>query len=188
MGTKYELDRRIVRFAAVIDIRYISSMLALPPLGELLNTCAAPPATGASDGKYSTPCSTAPVVLIQLSMKTACICATTGPSTWKWVSRQWSGSWASPVHLSAMPTPPVKPIRPSTTRSLRWVRLFRRPRCDQCGGWYFSISTPADFISSTSAWSIFCEPTQSSRMCTLTPARARSARASANSLPIAPDQ
>ena len=51
LGTKYELERRIVRFAAVIDIRYISSMLALPPLGELLNTCAAPPATGASDGK-----------------------------------------------------------------------------------------------------------------------------------------
>jgi len=51
LGTKYELERRIVRFAAVIDIRYISSMLALPPLGELLNTWAAPLPTGSSVGK-----------------------------------------------------------------------------------------------------------------------------------------
>ena len=31
-----------------------------------------------------------------------------------------------PCHLSAMPTPPVKPTRPSTTRSLRCVRLLTR--------------------------------------------------------------
>ena len=42
------------------------------------------------------------------------------------VSRQCSGSWASPVHSSAMPTPPVIPTRPSATSSLRCVRLFSR--------------------------------------------------------------
>ena len=71
------------------------------------------------------------------------------------------------VHLSAMPTPPVKPILPSTTRSLRWVRLLRRLSVYQCGGWYFSISTPASRISSSAASSIFWLPTQSSITCTL---------------------
>ena len=50
-GTKYELDRRIVCSADVIASRYISSMLALPPFDELMNTCAGPPPTDAIAGK-----------------------------------------------------------------------------------------------------------------------------------------
>ncbi len=60
--------------------------------------------------------------------------AFTGPSTSKWLSRQCCGSCALPVHSGAMPTPPVKAMRPSATSSLRCVRLFMRPRFDQCGG------------------------------------------------------
>ena len=41
----------MVCLAAVIDIRYISNMLSLPPLGELLNICAAKGPTGLSPGK-----------------------------------------------------------------------------------------------------------------------------------------
>src|SRR6266481_4785638 len=33
--------------------------------------------------------------------------------------------------ISAMPTPPVKPTRPSTTSSFRCVRLFTRPRLEE---------------------------------------------------------
>ena len=77
-----------------------------------------------------------------------------------------------------MPTPPVKAMRPSTTSSLRCVQLFIRPICDQCGGWYLGICTPATDICSSRESSIFALPTQSSSTCTLTPARALGQRLS----------
>ncbi len=55
-------------------------MLSPSPLGELVKTCASASPVGASAGKYSTPCSTFPLVLIQLSMNAACIWATAGRS------------------------------------------------------------------------------------------------------------
>lgn len=58
----------------------------------------------------------------------------------------------------------------------------------QCSGWYLWISTPAARICSSSASSIFWLPTQSMRMCTLTPARERSESASAKARPTFPDQ
>ena len=39
-----------------------------------------------------------------------------------------------PAHMSAMPTPPVKPTLPSTTSSLRCVRLLSRRRLYQRSG------------------------------------------------------
>ena len=56
-------------------------MLSDPPCGELVNTCAGDSA-GILQRRESSasPCSTWPVVLIQLSMKAACICATAGPT------------------------------------------------------------------------------------------------------------
>ena len=39
-GTNYDADKSIERAAAVIANRYISLILSLPPLGELLNICA----------------------------------------------------------------------------------------------------------------------------------------------------
>ena len=50
-GTKYAADRSIERDAAVTASRYINCMLSLPPLGELLNICAAPGPAGANAGK-----------------------------------------------------------------------------------------------------------------------------------------
>ena len=50
-GTKYELDRWMLRSAAVMAIRYIRCMLSLPPVGELLNICAGWSPTGRSAGK-----------------------------------------------------------------------------------------------------------------------------------------
>jgi hypothetical protein len=50
--------------------------------------------------------------LIQLSLNAAWNCATTGPSTRKWMSRQWSLSCALPCQGSPMPTPPVKADAP----------------------------------------------------------------------------
>ena len=84
-------------FAAVSASSTMRCMLSEPPTGELPNICASmSPAVAESFGKYSAPCSTRPVALIQLSMNTACICATTGPSALKWVSRQ-GGSPLQPV-------------------------------------------------------------------------------------------
>ena len=50
-GTKYAADRSIVREAALMIIRYMSSMLSLPPDGELANICASPFPVGAICGK-----------------------------------------------------------------------------------------------------------------------------------------
>ena len=75
-------------FAAVSASSTMRCMLSEPPTGELPNICASmSPPVAESFGKYSAPCSTRPVVLIQLSTNTACICATTGPSALKCVSR-----------------------------------------------------------------------------------------------------
>ena len=82
-GTKYALDKSIDRVAAVIASRYMSRMLSLPPSGELLKTWPRLLPATAIAGKYPAPCRTLPVTLIQLSMKTACIWATTGPSARK---------------------------------------------------------------------------------------------------------
>ena len=71
----------MLRVAAVVASRYIINMLSLPPLGELENICALWVPTAGSVGKNSAPCSTLPVVLLQLSSITLSICATTGPST-----------------------------------------------------------------------------------------------------------
>ena len=49
-----------------------------------------------------------------------------GRATRTWVSRQWSGSWASPVHSSAIPTPPVMPTRAVGDEDLA-VRAVRQP-------------------------------------------------------------
>jgi len=173
--------------AAAMESRYMSCMLSPPPPGELTKNCAVWPPAGASGGKYAAPCSTRPVISIQFSMNAACSCATTGPSMRKCVSRQCPGPCASPAHSSAMPTPPVKPTRPSTTRSLRCVRLFIWASVYQRSGLYFSTSTPAAVISSTNLSSILPAPTASKMTCTLTPALARSARARLNAAPIAPE-
>ena len=85
-------------------------------------------------GKYVDAFSSSPVVLIQLSLNAAWNCATTGPSILKCVSRQWSGFSAVPSHWSAIPTPPVNPMRPSTMRSLRCVRWLSRRRLYQRSG------------------------------------------------------
>ncbi len=116
----------------------MSRTLSLASSAELLKSWAACVPAGWSSGKYSSPCRTCAQVSIQLSMKAACIWATAGPSSRKWESRQWSGSWAFPSQLSAMPTPPVKPTRPSTISSFRWVRLLSRPRLYHRSGWYFT--------------------------------------------------
>ena len=81
-------------------------MLSEPPTGELPNICASMSPAGASFGKYSAPCSTRPVVLIQLSTNTACICATTGPSALKCESRQGGRPMRPSFHSMPMPTPP----------------------------------------------------------------------------------
>ena len=48
-GTKYAADRSIECVAAPMANRYINCMLSLPPLGELLKTCACmAPALGSS--------------------------------------------------------------------------------------------------------------------------------------------
>ncbi len=121
-------------------------------------------------------------------MNAACIWATAGPSRRKCESRQCSGSCAWPDHLSAIPTPPVKPTFPSTTRIFRWVRLLTRWKLYQRSGWYLSTSTPAAFILSMYSFFALLLPTQSRRTWTFTPALALSESASANSSPTAPDQ
>ena len=79
-----------------------------------------------------------------------------------------------------MPTPPMKPTRPSTTSSLRCVRLLTRRGSYQPSGWYLTRSTPACRICRSSSRLILPDPCQSRITRTLTPARARSASAAAN--------
>ena len=134
-GTKYALAIRTLRDAEAMDSRYISLALSLPSDGELMNTCAWHGPAGLSSGKYSRACRTRLRVFNQLSMNAAWHWATTGPSILKCESRQCRGSWASPVHRSAMPAPPVNPTRPSTTSSLRWVRVLARRTLYQRNGW-----------------------------------------------------
>jgi hypothetical protein len=164
-------------------------MLSLPPVGELENICAGMPG-GLQRGEirlaHAAP---SPVTLIQLSMKTACICATTGPSICGNGCRaSGPGPAHRPVHCGAMPTPPVNPTRPSTTSSLRWVRLFRRPRCDQWGGWKRDLDTGL-LHAVEQLSSIFTLPTQSSSTWTLTPAaRSLGQGVGKCSRPMSPDQ
>jgi hypothetical protein len=78
-GTKYEADRSMLRSAAVIDSRYISSMLSPPPLGELVNTCACI-ADGRERGKILLPLQQRAGRLDPVVRNAACIWATAGPS------------------------------------------------------------------------------------------------------------
>ncbi len=128
------------------------------------------------------------VASAQLSRKPPNRSRAAGPSTRTWVSRQWPGSSQLPVHSSAMPTPPVKPTRPSTTRILRWVRLFSLCRVYQRVGRNQATLAPASSSRSISERSILAAPTASSSTLTSTPASARSARASANSGAMLPVQ
>src|ERR1051326_6774663 len=73
-----------------------------------------------------------------------------------------------------MPTPPEKPIVPSTTRSLRCVRWLKRESVYQRSGWYHSMSMPLRCMKSISDCDIGAEPT-ASRM-TFTAPRARALR------------
>ncbi len=68
------------------------------------------------------------------------------------------------------------------------MRLFRRLMLYHFSGRYSSTRTPASSIRDTRSPSIFMPPTQSTITLTFTPARARSAKASANCWPISPDQ
>ena len=72
----------MLRVADAMESRYIRRTLSLPSPRELLKTCASDSPTGFSSGKYSLPKRTFARVLIQLSVKAACICATAGPSSW----------------------------------------------------------------------------------------------------------
>ena len=78
----------------------------------------------ASGENQSRLASFSPVAKAQ-SMATAPInCPTTGPRMRKW--RSWVGShvFSASTQLSRMLSPPQKPMAPSTTSSLRWLRRF----------------------------------------------------------------
>ena len=113
---------------------------------------------------------------------------TTGPHTRTWVSRQWSGSCASPVHSSAIPTPPVRPTEPSATRILRCVRLASRFAAYALTGRKRETRTPASTILSIRSRSSLTPPIASMITLHSTPARARSHSASATSCAMSPVQ
>ena len=71
----------MVFVAEAMESRYIKRTLSLPSPRELLKTCAKDSPTGWSTGKYSLPKRIFARVLIQLSVKAACIWATAGPSS-----------------------------------------------------------------------------------------------------------
>jgi hypothetical protein len=87
-----------------------------------------------------------------------------------------------------MPTPPIIPAVPSTTRTLRWVRLFRRRIAYGRSGRKRATLTPDAFIRSMSSVFMRREPTQSSRTLTGTPSAALAASVSATSTAISPCQ
>ena len=87
-----------------------------------------------------------------------------------------------------MPAPPVKPTRPSMISDLRCVRLLKRPIVYQWIGLYQAIWQPPDSRISRMSSPMLLEPIASSRIFTLTPARAFSASACANVRPISPSQ
>ena len=125
------------------------------------------------------------MTLIQLSMKTACICATTGPSTLEVRVAPVLGILrvAGPLVGDADAAGEADAAVDDQQLAVRAVVQAAEVRTSAAGGTCGS-RRPAAFISSSRRLSIFCVPTQSSSTCTLTPARARSASASANSRPI----
>lgn len=83
--------------------------------------------------------------------------------------------------------PPVKPILPSTTTTLRWVRRFNHGRLNGLSswdGWNQAVSTPAARSVRKLRRVIADEPTASISRRTLTPARARSISASQIAVPL----
>ena len=72
--------RTLAQIAAGKAARATPFMLSPPPEGEELNTWADASPCAFNAGKYASPWRTLPVVLIQLSIKAACIWATAGPS------------------------------------------------------------------------------------------------------------
>src|SRR5829696_1716811 len=122
----------------------------------------------------------------QSVLKAATRPSTAGPWMRRWVSRQWSGSSAFPVHSFEVLTPPAKPTSPSTTRTLRWVRLSCSQKRRLLTGRKYSRSMPASRMAATCARASHREPMASRSTRTRTPARARSHRASANSETMSP--
>jgi hypothetical protein len=87
-----------------------------------------------------------------------------------------------------MPTPPVKPVVPSTISSLRWLRYWRRRTAYGFGGRKKQTFTPASRILRTSLRSICAAPTASTITLHSTPAVAFSQSVSATSVAISPRQ
>src|ERR1700735_4917991 len=75
----------------------------------------------------------------QFSQKAEIRPATASPSTQNTVSRHTGTEGVEYSHWSAIPAPPMKPVSPSTIRSLRWVRLFTFGQVFQRMGWYQHI-------------------------------------------------
>ena len=83
-----------------------------------------PPARESSwVGKNRWPSRISPDEKAQASTNADCRVRARGPVTRTIMSRQCSSVSASPNHLSATASPPVKPTRPSITIARRWLRL-----------------------------------------------------------------
>jgi hypothetical protein len=87
-----------------------------------------------------------------------------------------------------MPTPPVKPMVPSTIKSFRCVRCWSRFTAYGLGGRKKHTCTPASRILPTSLRSILAAPTASRITLHSTPSLAFSQSVSATSIAMSPRQ
>ena len=99
----------------------ICSMSSSGP--EVTTRAIAWPAFSSGGNQFSVS-SFSPVVYSQSSAKASVSCSTIGPSSWKCVSRTTKGGLSALMFSAPILRPPVKPMRPSTTITLRWLRRF----------------------------------------------------------------
>jgi len=143
-------------------------------------TTGSKPGPGVAEGCIleSSPYRASAVVLTQLSMKAACIWPTADLRAKLGVAPMF---WRVGVSLPEVGQSGAadKPDLPIDNEQLAVIAVIEPGRLNQPSGLYFSTSTPASRITWRSRESTLREPTQSMSTWTLTPARARSASASA---------
>ena len=105
-----------------------------PVVGELFTTRAVTRPFASASGKYCSPVRISPELSTQFSTKVAWRPRTASPSTRNMESRQRLLPPRSKRQTSATPAPPMKPTRPSTISSTRWVRLLIRGSVCQRSG------------------------------------------------------
>ena len=153
-------------------------MLSLPPVGELRTSARRRRPRSPAPENSRRRASTSPVILIQLSRKTACICATAGLRRGNACRASARGSCASPVHsLGDADAAGEADLAVDDEELAMRAVVHARERVPAQRVIELDARARIDHRRRARPCPCCCEPTQSSSTCARTPARARSASA-----------